>query len=196
MKFTNFFDAYHFLYDHKIFLDKHKFSRFQECLDVQVVRVNPENEMIDDNPVLNTATRVWLECGPVDEETDATNIHDTDLDVGAYSFEQAIILLAEQVFQKYGDGKWEYTEEENQRFEAARHALFASRPLTETVELEVSDEAGPTSVEVDGYVGTNDNTNLTADEFLDAFIPWVEEKGWSFGGMAATRAYDYDPEEE
>lgn len=194
MTFTNFFDAYHFLDDHKIFLDKYKFSRFQECLDIQVVKVDPQTEMIHDNEVYNTATRVWLECGPVDEDTDTTNIHDTDLDVGAYSFEQAIILLAEQVFKKYGDGKWEYTEEENRRFEEARASLLRARPLTEEVP-EPEQETGPTWVEVNGGVVTADGTNLTDDEFLDAFIDFLESKGWQFGGAVATREHNYVEED-
>lgn len=53
-----FYDAYHFLAAHRIF-DGH----FSECLDVEVVKVNPLTNRIEDDSSLNTKTSVWLECG-------------------------------------------------------------------------------------------------------------------------------------
>lgn len=54
----------------------------------------------------------------------------------------------------------------------------------------------PTWVEIDGGITTADGTNLDDDKFLDEFIEFLEGKGWQFSGMTATRAHDYDPEEE
>lgn len=53
-----------------------------------------------------------------------------------------------------------------------------------------------TWVEINGGVARDDGKDLTDDEFLDAFIDFVESKGWHFGGGTITREHDYDPEEE
>lgn len=100
MTHTTFFEAWHFLDDHYIFQDKHKLSRFKDCLDIVVVQVNPETEAIDDDETKNTATAIWVEMGPYANEF--PNNHDTDLDCGAFTFEEAIIELAGLVEKKYG----------------------------------------------------------------------------------------------
>ena len=50
-----FYDAYHFLATHRVF-DGH----FSECLDIEVVKVNPLTSRIEDDSSLNTKTKVWL----------------------------------------------------------------------------------------------------------------------------------------
>ena len=82
-----FYEAFNFLKKHPIF--RH---HFQACLDVMVVIDAPEPQ---DEP----RTRVWFECGPYNSVMIG---HDYDLDVYADSYEEAIILLAEKVKDKYG----------------------------------------------------------------------------------------------
>lgn len=109
--FVDFYAAWRFLEGHKIF-ELEECSVFFRCLSIEVVKVNPDTEKIDDNEAKNTATRVWLECGPwchSDELTDeerkgfpyGVSSHDVELDCGAPTFEQAIIKLANQVLKKY-----------------------------------------------------------------------------------------------
>lgn len=93
----NFYDAYNYLYNHPIFNDK-----FLQCLDIEVVKINPETKMIDDNELLNTRTEIWLECGPYQKDC---LTHDLDLDCGGFTFEEAIIKLANLVRNYYGDDK-------------------------------------------------------------------------------------------
>jgi uncharacterized protein YggL (DUF469 family) len=41
-------------------------------------------------------------------------------------------------------------------------------------------------VEINGCIFANDeNVDIDHDEFLDAFIEFVESKGWHFGGGSA-----------
>ena len=95
--------AWEFLCGHSVFKD-----HFKVALDIDVVKVNPENETIDDDEKKNTATRVWLECGPVECEKDdndrlcAFYSHDIALDCGGKTFEEAIVKLAKLVKRKYG----------------------------------------------------------------------------------------------
>ncbi|WP_163103513.1 50S ribosome-binding protein YggL [Peribacillus alkalitolerans] len=40
----------------------------------------------------------------------------------------------------------------------------------------------PVGVQIEGYIYANNGDDLKHDEFLDAFIEFIESKGWSFGG--------------
>ncbi len=102
-----FYYAWNFLINNPVFEDN-----FGHHLYLEVVMVNPATEEIDDNKELNTAVRVWLECGihiPPEQlsETDRENLpdgvdsHDTDWDCGAPTFEEAICKLADLVKEKY-----------------------------------------------------------------------------------------------
>jgi hypothetical protein len=109
VKFTDFYESYKFLDGHPKFI-----GSLQESLIVEVVKVNPENLTIEEDESKNTLVQVWLECGPYEfiGETNAyENTHDTDLDTGADTFEQAIIKLAELVHKHYGP----YTAEDQER---------------------------------------------------------------------------------
>ena len=97
----DFYSAWQFLQEHKIFND-----RFSNDLWFEVVKVNPETNAIDYNDYSkNTKVQVWLEHGPYDAEWGGCT-HDIDLDCGGDTFEEAIIKLARLV-QKYytDDGK-------------------------------------------------------------------------------------------
>ena len=113
-KFTDFYSAWHFLYQHRIF---HGF--FLGCLYTEVVKVNPKTKRIDDNKARNTATRVRLECSPwfkpqQPDEFDriyhpfGLNSHDQKLDCGASTFEKAIIKLANLVLKHFGAERIEH----------------------------------------------------------------------------------------
>jgi len=124
--FTNFYESWTYLEDHPIFNEKvipnfndeflkelggvtsdlgnepYFESHFNSdrCLDIQVVKVNPETMAIDDNDKLNTKVQIWLEAGAYRKEC---STHDIDLDCGANALEEAIIELANLVQNKYGD---------------------------------------------------------------------------------------------
>lgn len=101
MKFTEFYEAYSFLDFHPIFQNKHGIGHLSDSLDISVVKVNPANDTVEEDQSLNTAVRVWLECGEHTEEYGYT--HDYDLDCGGETFEKAIVELANLVFEKHGD---------------------------------------------------------------------------------------------
>lgn len=93
--FTDFYSAYLYLSEHNMFQ-----GHFQECLDIEVVKVNPKTQMIEDDENLNTETNVWLECG---QHSKYIGFHDIELDCGGKTFEEAICKLATLVQRFYGD---------------------------------------------------------------------------------------------
>lgn len=102
-----YYEAWQFLRHHKIFCirvdDKYYISYFEESLCTETQKVN-ELKKIDDDKTKKIYIEVWLESGPVqliDDEIQCT--HDLDLDCVAETFEEAIIILAELVKNKYGD---------------------------------------------------------------------------------------------
>lgn len=95
-----FYDAWQYLNNNRIFKDKYSESRFLQCLDIYVTKVNPETREIDDDEIKNTEVEVWLECG---KHHPNMRIHDVDLDCGENTFEEAIIELAKLVKEKYED---------------------------------------------------------------------------------------------
>lgn len=98
--FKDFYEAWWFLYEHRIFSDEYGDSRLDLCLDIQIVKVNPKTNSIEDNMNLNTSTRVWLECGMY--LGDNKSEHDIELDCGSETFEGAILQLATLVYKYYG----------------------------------------------------------------------------------------------
>ena len=108
--FNDFYQAYNWLEEHPIFQDVHGLGHFQSGLYIMVVKVNPRTERIGDDDTKNTATRVWLEHGPyrywTKEEAGVEGsgtTHDYELDCGGTTFEEAIVTLAQLVYNKYGD---------------------------------------------------------------------------------------------
>ena len=60
----DFYTAWKFLNEHKMFNEQ-----FTEGLWIEVVKVNPDTNEIDDDSSKNVKTRVWLEHGNYDAET-------------------------------------------------------------------------------------------------------------------------------
>lgn len=98
--------AWWWLKQHPIFFD-HLHSRFNECLSIEVVDLNPLTDEVAEDEALNTRAAVWLEIGPYDQGPGPFGsgqfTHDTDLDCGADSFEEALVRMASLVWAKYGD---------------------------------------------------------------------------------------------
>lgn len=94
----NFYEAWRFLSEHKIFDDSFEYDR----LWVHVTKVNPVTNILDDDMAKNTKVQVWLECFPDNEEIKG-RYHDTDLDCGGDTFEEAIVELASLVKKYYSD---------------------------------------------------------------------------------------------
>lgn len=91
----NFYESWRFLAEHKIFNDSFEYDR----LWTHVTKVNPETNKLDDDMAKNTKVQVWLECFVGNHG----EIHDTDLDCGGDTFEEAIVELAKLVKRHYSD---------------------------------------------------------------------------------------------
>jgi hypothetical protein len=107
-KFTDFYESYNYLEHHSIVQHDGNYY-FNRCLDVEVVKVDPStNEINFEDESKNTKTTVWLEFGPIVEDTYNDFLtryipsHDIDLDCGGDTFEEAIIKLANLTYDKYG----------------------------------------------------------------------------------------------
>lgn len=78
-----------------------------DCLCIEVVLVDPLTLEINDIHENNTKVQVWLEFGfpECDDfgrgKREWLSAHDISLDVGADTFEEAIILLAKRIKEKY-----------------------------------------------------------------------------------------------
>lgn len=113
-RFNDFYKAYNFLKSHKMIKscsdlsvngEKIEIDHFYECLDIEVVKVNPETCELEHKKellYLNTKTEVWLEFGGWNEENSSA-YHDYDLDCGGDTFEEAIIKLANLVNEYYDE---------------------------------------------------------------------------------------------
>ena len=106
-KTEKFYEAWHYLYEHKMFQDDTETSHFPVALDIEVVKINPEMKKISDYKELNTEVEIWLECGPMEKIKILGNnkflpSHDIELDCGASTFEEAIIKLAKLIKKHYG----------------------------------------------------------------------------------------------
>ena len=101
--FENFHTAWQWLYNHPMFKDKDGFERFNQCLCIDVVKVNPLTDAVALDHSLNTKTSIWLECGSWDDVLEE-GLHDYMLDCGGDTFEIAIIRLANNVSEKWNEG--------------------------------------------------------------------------------------------
>lgn len=113
----NFYDSWWYLLEHKAFADfnflntkgEPYMSAFLRLLDIDVQKIDPQTNQIEDDESRNTHTEVWLELG-VQYQPDESwnegkewyyNSHDSDLDCGGSTFEEAIINLASKVEEYY-----------------------------------------------------------------------------------------------
>ena len=115
MRFSDFYEAFNFLRNHELCeceIDqgnrrKSIVNYFDRCLNISVVKINPETGEIDANMSNNTKTEVWLEFGRAFIDYNITDDvmfeHDYRLDCGGDTFEEAIIKLANLVDQFYYD---------------------------------------------------------------------------------------------
>jgi len=107
-KFTDFYEAWHWLHEHPAFFakgrlgPKYPYSRFSECLNIYVVRVDPTTRCIEDDKSRNTKTEVWLKCGAIQDPTTDSIKHnfatEEDLNYG-----HPTLKLANLVVEHYGD---------------------------------------------------------------------------------------------
>ncbi len=125
---SNFYLTWRWLVEHPAFQAKGRMgrelaekgftdSRFAEVLDIDVQKVNPITNRVDEDQSLNTQTEIWLECGaiwnpteedlghpvPEQEQLIGATCHDLHLDSSAETFEIAIMNLGRLVYEKYGD---------------------------------------------------------------------------------------------
>lgn len=116
-RFDDFYEAYHFVASHPAnSLDRKVHStydvenNFLHCLFMEVVKVNPNNvdeegscisEWRKGRTHLNTKTEIWLEYGEVmlDENKKVAYAHDPDLDCGGDTYEEAIVNLANLMWE-------------------------------------------------------------------------------------------------
>ena len=82
-------------------------GQFIYNLDFDYHMVNPETGAIDNDKSKNTKMEVWLETGPAYFDDYGgryqRNMHDTRLDCGGATFEEALIELANLIKKYYGD---------------------------------------------------------------------------------------------
>jgi len=107
---TDFYDVWHWLEEHPYYQYMHKptgisDSYFQNAISfIDVVKLNPKDETINDDDKLNTATRIWLEpASDFDPNWNCCSTHDWFLDTGGKTFDEAIINLGKLVFEFYGE---------------------------------------------------------------------------------------------
>ncbi len=111
-KFNDFYKAWQWLNTTDVFwhsskenLEFWERNNFTDSLMFIVVKVNPKTNRIDDKEYKNTKTQIWLECGePVIKSNNFDILdkiefcHNTDYDCSGDTFEEAIINLANIVY--------------------------------------------------------------------------------------------------
>lgn len=108
MKWKNAAEAYWWVYEHPCLLCEGFVNPWVEITPHMVDGYG----VINPDPQYNLYLEWWVECGPyiyetVDpfnyQEKEFTILHDTDLDCGGKTAEEAIMKLAELVLENYGD---------------------------------------------------------------------------------------------
>lgn len=101
---TDFYEAWWFIEEHPKMKEWDEDTDLMRNLEIMVVKVNPYNEVVEEDKTKNTATRVWLEFGFKSDwgnNMGAGPTHDVDLDCGAPTFEEALIEMANLIKEKY-----------------------------------------------------------------------------------------------
>lgn len=92
-----FYDSWHYLNNLEA-VYYNGVNHFSDCLDIKVVKVCESTEEIDVfNEEMNTKVQVWLEFGKIELNNEKGYLevyHDTQLDCGGDTLEEAIITLA------------------------------------------------------------------------------------------------------
>ena len=118
-KIKDFYEAYWFCKNHVMFNHCVVYNN----MDIEVVKVSPKSNKICDDESKNTKTQVWLEWGPIScGEGILSGRHDTDLDCGGDTFEEAIIKLSNLIKKKYP-----FYEKDSKECEMIQNALFNIR---------------------------------------------------------------------
>lgn len=150
-KFTDFFDAWVFLNEHNYFEHgKYGEPMFTESLNIWALKVDPETNLVDEeDESKNTKTQVYLWCGDWADLPDDDwhgYVHDMDLDVQADTFEEAVVLLANKVYEAHGENPPSYGElsgEEKQEVDEKWGKMLGSfepaTPFTASVTFERKD---------------------------------------------------------
>ena len=107
MKFKTFYESWWYLNESPVFdfnptaLEGHELNYFHHSLCIEVVKVNPKNNTIEDDESLNTKVQVWLEAGEPFEfkegDLGVQCYHNINYDSGGDTFEEAIDNLKEAV---------------------------------------------------------------------------------------------------
>lgn len=99
------YEAWDFLQNHSIYNLGNCPWRFQDSLDIDVLKVNPKSKKIKDDKKLNTLSQVYIESGPfmINKNNEYCMSHDVRLDSSGETFEKAIINLAQKVKKYYGE---------------------------------------------------------------------------------------------
>lgn len=69
-------------------------------LDIEIVKVNPDTPRVDDDKTKNTKVEYWIESGYFDKDFNSF-CHDTNLDCGGDSFDEALIAFRNLVEKHY-----------------------------------------------------------------------------------------------
>lgn len=101
----NFYQAWDFLENHKIYKIKNCPWNFQDSLDIQVVKNTCEKETTKNTERTNSISKIIIETGPFifdKEKSKYCMTHDIRLDSAGQNFEESIINLAYKVEKYYG----------------------------------------------------------------------------------------------
>lgn len=101
----NFYQAWFFLENHKIYKIKNCPWNFQDSLDIQVVKNTCEKETTQNTERTNSISKIIIETGPFvfdKEKNKYCMTHDMRLDSTGQNFEESIINLAYKVEKYYG----------------------------------------------------------------------------------------------
>lgn len=112
----DFWVAWHWLNEHPLF---YRFTKelhekwllenrgvLDGCIEVTPAKVNPETLRRSEDPTKNTKLEFWVEVFTVGSwGADTTDVHDYECDTGGDTYEQAIVKVAEKIYQHHGNDR-------------------------------------------------------------------------------------------
>lgn len=114
---TDFYSAWRWLNEHPIF---YRCTReFHErgltanrgildgCVEVTPVKVNPVNLKRSEDPTKNTLLQFWVEvfARSLKPEECTISTHDYECDTGGSSYEEAIVAVAKEIYERHGNDR-------------------------------------------------------------------------------------------